>query len=82
MPSEIVTVRAKAGEIARVIENLREITAGEDVGATLMACIGYALILQRPSIKQKDLVEGITHASNWIAFYLENLDGIPKEKIN
>ena len=82
MPSEIITIKAKYGDIARVISNIRKLTEDESEAVSLMACLGYALILQRPNIKADVLTEAITHASNWLAFYLENLDGIPKEKIN
>ena len=81
MPSKTIAIGTTTHELARVIDNLRDITEGEDTATTLLACLGYAFILQHKTIKTEELLKAIDETSRWIAFYIENLEGIPKEKI-
>jgi hypothetical protein len=80
--TEIVHVKATAKEVSRVIENIKEVVKEEAPSTVLMAALGLAIAIQSPDMELKDLATAISHTSNWIAFYLENEHGIPKEKVN
>jgi len=82
MSVELVTLKVPADEIARVITKIQEARKDEQMGASLMAAIGFCTVIQKPDIQLDQIVKAISNISEYIAFYLESLEGVPKEKIN
>ncbi len=80
MDTEFVTV--PADEVARAVNRISAALTGIKDSTTLMALLGLALLIQRPGLSTDKVIKGISDVSQWIAFYLDTLDGIPKEKLN
>lgn len=80
---QIVEVKVTAQEIGDVAEKIRQAVMEYHPYSVVLACLTVAIVLNNPSIKLEKLIDGVQKASQWIALFSMDLDGIsPGAKAN
>ena len=71
----IQQLSATGEQVGAIIDKIEGAITGEPKHHVLMACLTLALVMQYPNISAEELQEGVKRTSQFIAFYLEGING-------
>lgn len=83
MSIEVVDESVSTAELGRILGKLRTAIQDDDEPFSIvMGSLALAMIVQRPELTVDQIIKGVSDMSQWLAYYLEAIDGIPKERLN